>query len=81
MNIFTDAQLRNLFNSVRSTLRDMTEAGGRNVTRDLFGNSGGYVTKLSKNNKLLICPECGGAVTKEAYLGGSVYYCRECQEL
>ena len=25
------------------------------------------------------CPACGGAKTKEAYLGGSVYVCPACQ--
>ncbi|MDR0819496.1 MAG: endonuclease VIII [Oscillospiraceae bacterium] len=81
MNTLTDAQFSDLFASVKSTLREMTELGGRDVTRDLYGNPGGYVTMLSKNNKLLICPRCGGAVTKETYLGGSVYYCSHCQKL
>jgi formamidopyrimidine-DNA glycosylase len=25
------------------------------------------------------CPVCGTAIVKEAYLGGSIYYCKKCQ--
>jgi formamidopyrimidine-DNA glycosylase len=27
------------------------------------------------------CPICGGAKVKQAYLGGSVYFCPGCQHL
>lgn len=43
--------------------------------------AGGYATKMSKNTLAHGCPVCGGAITKEAYLGGSVYYCPACQKL
>jgi len=79
MNTLSEVQRRGVFDSIKSTLADMTNGGGRDTERDLFGNPGGYKTKLSKNNSLLICPECGGAVKKEAYMGGSIYYCEECQ--
>ena len=80
MNTLSDEQLSGIFSSVKSTLAEMTDNGGRDTERDLFGNQGGYRTKLSKNNKTLICPDCGGAVKKEAYMGGSVYFCESCQE-
>ena len=63
------------------TLRDMTEHGGRDTEKDFFGNSGGYRTKLSKNTLTFPCPHCGGTIYKEAYLGGAVYYCPNCQPL
>ncbi len=68
-----------LYQAVISVLREMTEQGGRDTEKDLFGNPGRYVTKMSKNACAAGCPVCGGAVTKEAYLGGSVYYCSTCQ--
>ena len=80
MNTLSDEQRRGVFDSVKSTLAEMTESGGRDTEKDLFGNQGGYRTKLSKNNATLVCPDCGGAVKKEAYMGGSVYYCESCQE-
>jgi len=80
MNTLSDEQRNRVFGSIKLTLADMTNGGGRDTDRDLFGNFGGYKTKLSKKNSLLICPVCGGTVKKEAYLGGSVYYCEKCQE-
>ena len=79
MNTLSDEQRRGIFDSVKSTLAAMTNGGGRDTERDLFGNQGGYKTKLSKYNSVLLCPDCGGAVKKEAYMGGSVYFCENCQ--
>ena len=81
MNTLSEEEHRQMFDSVKSTLAEMTVAGGRDTERDLFGNSGGYKTKLGKNNKLLICPNCGGAAKKESYMGGSIYFCEQCQKL
>ena len=80
MNMLCDEQMHELFDSIKSTLTAMTDEGGRDTERDLFGNWGGYKTKLSKKNTLLFCPNCGGTVKKEAYMGGSVYFCESCQE-
>lgn len=70
-----------LYRSIRQTLREMTDAGGRDTEKDLFGNSGGYHTILSKNTLADPCPQCGGPIVKQAYLGGAVYFCPVCQPL
>lgn len=70
-----------LYMAVKAVLADMTAKGGRDTEKDLYGNAGGYRTILSRNNKAMTCPACGGAVKKEAYLGGSVYYCPNCQRI
>ena len=80
INTLGNAQKELLFESVKNTLSDMVSGGGRDIEKDLFGNPGGYITKLSKANKAMICPVCGGAVRKENYLGGSIYYCGVCQK-
>ncbi|MCL2588766.1 MAG: endonuclease VIII, partial [Oscillospiraceae bacterium] len=49
MNTLSEEQRQSLFDSLKSTLREMTVAGGRDTERDLFGNPGGYKTKLGKN--------------------------------
>jgi len=38
-------------------------------------------TILSKNTVNNPCPNCGGKIGKEAYLGGAVYFCSSCQKL
>lgn len=76
-----DAEVSDLFSSIKSTLQSMTEQGGRDTERDLFGNQGRYKTLLSKNTYGNACPLCGGPIEKETYLGGAVYFCPVCQPL
>jgi formamidopyrimidine-DNA glycosylase len=80
MSTLDAAERRNLFDTVRSTLHEMTSKGGRDTERDIFGAPGGYPSVLSKNTWNDPCPVCGGAITKEPYLGGAVYYCPRCQK-
>jgi formamidopyrimidine-DNA glycosylase len=70
-----------LFDTVKQTLREMTDLGGRDTEKDLCGQSGAYRTILSKNTCKNPCPVCGAPIVKEAYLGGAVYYCPVCQPL
>ena len=68
-----------LFNSVKNTISTMATKGGRDTELDLFGSFGGYKTILCKNTVNKPCPVCGTIIKKEAYMGGSVYYCEKCQ--
>jgi len=70
-----------LFESVKKTMRVMTDGGGRDTERDLFGEKGGYKTILSANTLKNPCPACGGVLIREAYLGGNIYFCPNCQPL
>ncbi len=79
LQTFSEEEKKILFNSIISVLGEMVEKGGRDTEKDLYGNPGGYLTKMSKNTVKLPCPVCGGDITKEAYMGGSVYYCGVCQ--
>ncbi|RPI33994.1 MAG: endonuclease VIII [Chloroflexota bacterium] len=68
-----------MYRAVKTVLRKMTECGGRDTERDLFGRPGGYKTVLSKKTLGSPCPTCGTIIKKEAYLGGQIYYCEGCQ--
>jgi formamidopyrimidine-DNA glycosylase len=70
-----------LFNSVKTTISTMAAKGGRDTELDLFGCPGGYKTILCKNTVNKPCPVCRTIIKKEAYMGGSVYYCEKCQML
>lgn len=70
-----------LFRSIRTTLSAMSARGGRDTELDLFGHPGEYRTILSKSTASRPCPSCGGAIRKETYMGGAVYYCPRCQVL
>jgi len=79
MKTIGDEGYFNLFTTLKSTLAEMTALGGRDTEKDFFGNPGGYKTTLSRINKAGFCPDCGAIIVKEAYLGGSVYWCPNCQ--
>ena len=76
---FTEHEKELLFVSIKEVLSEMVRLRGRDTEKDLWGNPGGYKTKLSKNTYKDGCPKCGGEITKAAYLGGTVYFCPECQ--
>lgn len=68
-----------LFQTIQETLGEITKLGGRDTEKDLFGRPGGYTTRASKNTAGKSCPRCGSPIRKETYLGGSIYFCEECQ--
>lgn len=82
INTLDEPQFKNLYQSVVETLTEMTKDGGRDTEKNLFGECGGYPTIMSKNAYgKHPCPRCGGPISKENYLGGSIYYCPICQPL
>lgn len=79
MNELSAAQVGAMFSAVKDGLRQMVDGGGRDTERDLFGELGSYRTVMSKNTVGTPCPACRNEIRKEAYMGGSVYYCPRCQ--
>ena len=77
----SDENWRVLYAAVCSALRQMCDLGGRSTERDLFGNPGGYPCRLCKDTLGSPCPVCGTPIEKTAYMGGAVYFCRECQKI
>lgn len=76
----SDVEKEGLFHSMKHTLRQMTDGGGRDTETDFFGRKGRYRCLLSKNTYGQPCPRCGGVIRRETYMGGSVYYCPDCQK-
>ena len=70
-----------LFKHVKSTLKKMRDAGGRDTEKDLFNQPGGYQTILSAISwkRSGRCPVCAMSIVRSAYLGGTIYYCPACQ--
>ena len=81
VNTLSDEELASLFDSIKQTLSEMTHLGGRDTEKDLFGQFGGYQTVMSAKSAGKPCPVCGSNIVKEAYLGGSIYYCPSCQKV
>jgi len=81
INELSDANRMSLFNSIRQTLKKMANSGGRDTEQDIFGYPGAYKTILSKNTAGKPCTSCGSIIQKQAYMGGSIYFCSTCQEM
>lgn len=81
MKDLKEVDFDNLYQSVKETIRTISEKGGRNTEKDLFGQECGYKCLLSKNTVGEPCPRCGTTIEKASYMGGSVYFCPECQPI
>ena len=79
MSSLSDTEIQRMYTAVKGVIGEMILQGGRNTERDLFGCPGGYKTILCKNTVDKPCPACGTIIKKEAYMGGSIYYCEGCQ--
>ena len=72
---------KQVYEALTGTLKEMCDSGGRNTEKDLFGRPGRYPVMLSRNTVGKGCPYCGTVIQKASYLGGTVYFCPECQEM
>lgn len=73
-------QRRALYGAIMETVREVIGKGGRYDEYDLHNNRGGYVRIMDRNAVGSPCPECGGKIDKMQYLGGTCYFCPNCQE-
>ena len=69
-----------LFQAIQSILGEMIEQGGRDTEKNIFGYFGGYRTRLSKKTLHQPCPRCQTPIEKANYLGGTIYFCPQCQK-
>jgi formamidopyrimidine-DNA glycosylase len=81
LSTLNESQKTTLFRSLEETLTAMLQKGGRDTEKALLGHNGGYICQVSKNSVGQPCPRCGTIIKKEAYMGGSVYYCEGCQKI
>jgi formamidopyrimidine-DNA glycosylase len=81
LNTIATEEREQLYRSIKTTLGAMLKGGGRDTEFDLYGNRGKYKTILSRNTVGKPCPACKAAIRKESYLGGSIYFCPECQSV
>ena len=79
INTLTETDWKKLYETVVEILGRMLEQGGRSTEKNLFGASGAYAAVLSKKTVGKPCPSCGNIIQKANYLGGTVYFCPECQ--
>jgi formamidopyrimidine-DNA glycosylase len=75
----SQTQERRLYDAIMSTVREAVAKGGRSDEFDLHGRPGGYQRVMDSKAAGTPCPQCGARIEKSAYLGGSCYFCPDCQ--
>jgi len=68
-----------LYTTIKQTLAEMVELGGRDSEYDLYNRRGGYQRILHSKVVGHPCQECGTSIKKIQYLGGAAYFCPSCQ--
>lgn len=76
-----ETEVTRLFSALKDVPAEMAARGGRDTETDLTGNCGGYHLAMSRLHLGETCSVCGESIVKEAYLGGSIYYCPGCQQI
>jgi formamidopyrimidine-DNA glycosylase len=77
----TGRERQRFYHAMRKTLAEAIKLGGRDSETNLYGEPGGYVARMDRRAKGQPCPECGTEIEKISYLGGSCYFCPQCQPL
>lgn len=80
MNTISSQEYEIIYKTIKEGLKEMADKGGRDTEKDLFGNSGSYITYLSKKTAFTPCPKCGYELHKGNYMGGTIYFCEQCQK-
>ncbi len=81
MSALGQDEYKRLYSAIKKVFPTVIAAGGLDTQKDIYGNFGSYITKASKHTLGKPCQRCGQPIVKEAYMGGAVYYCPNCQPL
>lgn len=76
----SDSDFDDLYKVLKKQVQLIVEKGGRD-TELLLDGLGGYPSIMSAKGFDSACPVCGCSKVKENYLGGSIYFCPQCQQL
>lgn len=72
-------QQKQLYKAIVTTIATAIRQHGRTDELDLLGRPGRYVRILGADTLGQPCPRCATPIAREAFLGGSVYWCPQCQ--
>ncbi|HEY3416503.1 MAG TPA: DNA-formamidopyrimidine glycosylase family protein [Armatimonadota bacterium] len=75
----TQAEQQGLYAAIRESLQQMVEGGGRDGDYDLYDQPGGYQRILHSKTVGQPCAHCSTPIEKASFLGGTVYFCPQCQ--
>lgn len=74
-------EFHRIFTAIKTVPSAIITAGGKDIDKDVYGKFGRFPCSVSRNTLGKPCNRCGTTIIKEAYLGGSVFYCPACQKM
>lgn len=77
----SECEEQQFFQAIREVTQQSIRQGGRSSEKDLFGNPGGFISRLSKDTKGKPCSVCSSPIEKIQHEGGACYFCPTCQTL
>ncbi len=80
VDTLTKPERKKLYSAIKKTVNEVIKKGGRYDEYDLYGSPGTYVRLMDKNSAGKPCPACGTKIKKIQYLGGTCYFCPDCQK-
>jgi formamidopyrimidine-DNA glycosylase len=80
INDLTPIEIIRLYKTICQTFFSILSQGGRYDETDLYGQHGSYIRLMDKNTVDKPCPMCKSIIEKMSYLGGTTYYCPNCQK-
>ena len=80
LETLSELDLERLLIVLKEQTQMIVDRGGRD-TEVLLDGPGGYPSIMSNKAFDQPCPVCSGSKVKEIYLGGSIYFCPQCQKL
>lgn len=75
----TSNKKKALYGAVKDTIDQAIQQNGRISERDIFDKPGNYSPIMDRYAVDKPCSDCGTAIQKISYLGGSCYICPACQ--
>ena len=81
MKSLTAEEQERLYETTRNELQKMVDLGGRDCEKDIFDRKGKYQRIMHSKSVNTSCPMCKSLIKKQAYLGGSIYFCPSCQKI
>lgn len=76
----SEDEIYRIYTAIKSVPSIINTEGGKDIDKDIYGNYGTYKSRASRNTLGKPCARCETAIVKEAYLGGSIFYCPCCQK-
>ncbi len=80
-NTLSNEEKKDLYNSIKETLKEAIKLKGRKERKDLYGVAGKFSRMIDSKCKGKLCPNCETLIEKLSVAGSNNFICPKCQKL